>query len=440
MIGLHDAQRVLAREHGFDTWPRFHAALFAPEGAATKRFRPHVRGFDWYEQRVAGVLGVHASGFGDSLQAIRAHHPRFAGMTDDELRAAPFTDDDARLVLAHEHGFADWNTFRQHVEAIAAGQRVEPFTLAFDAIQSGNAGDLATLLTQHSDLVDAQGTNGSSLLNLAVSLKQPALCQLLLDHGADVDLPTTRGVTPFHAAAYSNQPELIELLISAGASPDAHAYGEGGTPLCMALFWGHDAAREKLAAYAVTPANLRTCAGAGRLDLLAASFHAQGALTPEASALRGFYRPHTGFPPWVPKRDRLEVLNEALVYASRNGQLDALGALLARGAQIDADPYRGTALTWAAFTGHVEAVRWLLGHGAAIDHLATFGGPGHGEGVAAIHLAANAGQLPVVQLLVERGASFTLRDRTHGANALGWATYHQQTAVRDYLAPLTPRA
>jgi len=437
-IGLHDAQRVLAREHGFDTWPRFHAALFASDAPA-KRFRPHVRGFAWYEQRVAGVIGVHASGFSDSLQAIRAHHPRFASASDDEIRAAPFTEDDARLVLAREHGCDDWDAFRQHVVAIEAGRSVEPFTLAFDAIQSGSAAELATLLAQHPDLINAQGTNGSTLLNLAGSLRQPALCRLLLDHGADVDLPTTRGVTPLHQAAYSNQPDLIELLIGAGASPEAHAYGEGGTPLCMALFWGHDAAREKLAAYAVTPPNLRVCAGVGRLDLLAACFDAQGALTHEAAALRGFYRPHTGFPPWVPQSERRELLNEALVYASRNGQLAALGALLARGADIDADPYRGTALTWAAFSGHGEAVRWLLDHGAAIDHQATFGGPGHGEGVAAIHMAANAGQLAVVQLLVERGASLTLRDGMHGGNALGWATFHGQTAVREYLEPLTPK-
>jgi ankyrin repeat protein len=436
-IGLHDAQRVIAREHGFDTWPRFHAVI-AASGGQTKRFRPHVRGFRWYEERVGGVMSVHASGPPGALETLRAHHPRFAAASDEQIRAAAFSEDDARLVLAHEHGFDGWDAFREHIEAIEAGRREEPFTLAFDAIQGGSEAGLARLLDQHPDLANAQGTNGSTLLNLAVSLRRPALCTLLLERGADVDLPTTRGVTPLHQAAYGNQPDLIDILIEAGASPDAHAYGEGGTPLCMALFWGHDAAREKLATYAVTPPNLRTAAGVGRVDLIDACFDGRGELTPEAGALRGFYRPHTGFPVWAPKNERDEVVNEAFVYASRNGQLKSLAALLARGADIDADPYRGTALTWAAFTGHVESVRWLLEQGAAIDHLATFGGPGHGEGVAAIHLAANAGQLEAVKLLVERGASLTLRDRMHGGKALGWATVHQQAAVRDYLLPITP--
>lgn len=59
------------------------------------------------------------------------------------------------------------------------------------------------------------------------------------------------------------------------------------------------------------------------------------------------YRPHTGFPDWTPSDDPREVVDEAFVYACRNGRLAAMGFLLERVADLDA-PYRGTGLIWAA--------------------------------------------------------------------------------------------
>src|SRR5205823_3049553 len=155
-------------------------------------------------ERVAGVVSVHQAGMAEALQSIRRHHPRFATATDDEIRAATFTADDARVVLAQEHGFENWDGFKAHVEAVKSGTRFEPFGAAFEAIKAGDAAALAALLERHPDLTDAQGTNGSSLLNLATSFRQPSICRLLIDRDADVDLATTRGVTPLHQAAYSN--------------------------------------------------------------------------------------------------------------------------------------------------------------------------------------------------------------------------------------------
>jgi ankyrin repeat protein len=432
-IGLYDAQLALARENGFASWPLFRADLLASRGDRPKRFRPHVRDAGWYEQRIAGVLSVHRAGFPETLDEIRRNHPRLAAATDDELREAEFTEDDARIVVAREHGFESWDEFQIHVQAIQSGDRREPLVEAFEAIERGDAATVAALVQHHPDLLDAQGTGGSSLLNLAVSTKQTTVCRLLLDLGSDVDLATTRGVTPLHEAAYSNQAELIEMLLDAGASPQMNAYGDGGTPLVMALFWGHNEAREALARRAIAPDNLRVAAGLGRLDLVKSFFAADGSLRAEAFSHRNFYRPNAGWPIWRPADDRQEVLDEAFTYAARNGRLGVLDFLLAVGANIDGDPYRGTALIWAAWKGRANVIRWLVDQGVCINRQATFGGVGHGEGLTALHAAAQTGRLDVVRILIERGADPSIRDALYNATASGWAEHHGHAEARDYL-------
>jgi ankyrin repeat protein len=54
-----------------------------------------------------------------------------------------------------------------------------------------------------------------------------------------------------------------------------------------------------------------------------------------------------------------------------------------------------------------------------------------------LHFAAYAGALPVVQLLVARGAAIDPRDDTHEATPIYWAWYGQRHHVVDFLAPLS---
>jgi ankyrin repeat protein len=191
----------------------------------------------------------------------------------------------------------------------------------------------------------------------------------------------------------------------------------------VALFWGHGEAADRLAEVGVVPRNLRVAAGLGRLDLIDDGFDAAGRLTSAARAGRGFYRPHSGFPAWRPSNNPQEVLDEALVWAAKSDRPEAMAALLTRGARVDADPYRGTPLLWAASRGRLHAVAWLLDHGADVNQRATFGGPGHGEGVTALHLAAQNGELPVIDLLLARGADITIRDRLYDGTPFSWARH-----------------
>jgi ankyrin repeat protein len=368
------------------------------------------------------------------------HEERVEGF----LRVSPDGDPaQARLLHARRHGAADWPSFLAHLQALAGGRAREPFLEAFDAMKERAWDRLFGLLERHPDLARARGTNGNTLLNLGVSLAASAcaplpppaaeLFDLLLRRG-DVNEPNDRGWTPLHQAAYANAVPLAERLLAAGADPGLEAYGEGGTPLAVALFWGHREAAEALAARAVTSRNLRIAAGLGRLDLVRACFAGDGSLKEEARQKRGFYRPHTGFPPWQPSAARQEVLDEALVWAAKADRIEVLPELVGRGADVNAGPYRGMPLAWAAANGRAQAVRWLLDHGAEVNRTGTFGGPGHGERVTALHLAAQADQVEVVHLLLDRGADRCALDGLYGSTPAGWAEHAGSARARALLA------
>lgn len=80
-----------------------------------------------------------------------------------------------------------------------------------------------------------------------------------------------------------------------------------------------------------------------------------------------------------------------------------------------------------------KTAAWLLDHGANINQKATFGGLTHGQGITALHMAAQYGHLPMVQLLVERGADLSLKEDLYHSTATGAAGDSGETAVRDYL-------
>jgi ankyrin repeat protein len=248
-----------------------------------------------------------------------------------------------------------------------------------------------------------------------------------------VNAANDRGWTPLHQAAYTNQLAIAERLLSGGADVDREAHGEGGTPLVVALFWGHREVADVLAAVAVVPNNLRVAAGLGRADLIEAAFLPDGSLTETARGSRGFYRPHSGFPVWQPSGDRQEVLDEALVWAAKCDRVDVLHLLVARGADVNGDPYRGTPLIWAASLGRLASARWLLDHGADVNRRATFGGPEHGNGVTALHLAAQYDRVEMARLLLERGADPASADAIYNGTPAGWAEHSGATGVSALL-------
>ena len=88
----------------------------------------------------------------------------------------------------------------------------------------------------------------------------------------------------------------------------------------------------------------------------------------------------------------------AMHEAARGDAADAVAALVAGGAAIDAhDGYARSPLHMAATSGHVAVIEALMSHGAAVDEL-----DGHGH--TPLHAAALAGNANAIDALLQRGA------------------------------------
>jgi ankyrin repeat protein len=351
-----------------------------------------------------------------------------------ERWGAPMTEAGARAVLAREHGFSSWDELRRHVVALRESE--EPFIRAYRAVEARDVAGLREQLERYPELVHARGTNDNDLLGMAAATCDERLVAVLLENGADPARANVHGWTPLHQAAYSDLTRLARMLLAARAPVDISARGEGGTPLVIALFRGNRETADLLAERGAVPPNLRVAAGLGRTELLEELVSPDGALAPGAGARRAYYRPHSGFPAWRPSDDPQEILDEALCWAARNDRVEALDLLIARGAHVDADVYRGTALAWASACGHVAAVRRLLELGADPNARTTFGGPDHGEDATPLHLAAESNRLEVIRAMLEAGADRTIRDARHDHTPAGWAEYSGQQAALDLLDEL----
>ncbi|MEU0885747.1 ankyrin repeat domain-containing protein [Lentzea sp. NPDC005914] len=362
-------------------------------------WHPYRDDIEYYEERARGLLASAWDGVPGALEVF-----------DD----VPLTDEGAHTVLALAHGCESWKALQMNI------RRPRPFARAYQAIEMQHPDELKAIITRDPWLVKASGTNGNDLLGLSAAKCDERLVEVLLGEGADINHQNVHGWTALHQAAYANLPHLAQLLLDRGARTDLEARGEGGTPLTVALFWGN---REVAELLGVHPPNLRTAAGLGNLDL---------ATEPEAK--RGYYRPHSGFPRWWPTDDPQEVLDEALSWAARNDRVEVFGDLLKRGARIDADVYRGTALAWAAWCGLENATRALLDLGANPNQRTDFGGPMHGEGVTALHLAAERGHLEIIRILLDAGADRTITDSNYDSTPANWAGHNSQRDAQALLS------
>lgn len=305
---------------------------------------------------------------------------------------------------------------------------------AAEVAAEGRLDELRRILGTTPDVLEARDPDGRSLLGLACraatgnvalppnrgTLEQHAAIDVILAAGADPDASDHDGWKPLHTAAVTGHIDLARRLLAAGASREGTLLGaRGGSPLALALLYAQSEMGEWLADPPV-PDNLRTAAALGR-DL--ERFLDEDALTPQAAEGLDFYRPLRVFPVWERTLSRQEILDEALCWAARHDRCNSMRRLVELGANVNANPYRGTALTWSVYGDKVAAARWLLDEGADPDLRHDFGGEGHGVGAVAMHLAAQFGAVGCLRLLLDRGADPNLRDEAFQGTPLDWAEY-----------------
>lgn len=385
-VTLADAQLVIAREHGIDSWKRFTERIDTILGERSPKAV-------WSRVEHA-VLDGDAAAL-ESL--IREHGPMLKQTPNmswvGDLRRDSLgnrrTDDgveDARAIIAAKQDFTSWEQFVAFKESLRDSEsQVAPFETAVDAIVSGDVNTLERVLRQHPEIIRARslrihhstlllyvGANGVEGYRQRTPKNAVRIAEMLLDAGADVDAvgdmyrgTTTLGLvaTSVHPVQTGVQEALIDLLIARGASLEhavAPDYTRGRVVnACLANGRGEGAA---LVARRGAMLDLEGAGGVGRLDIVKTFFDDEGKLTSQAT-------------------------------------LDDMKS----------------AFKWACAYGHVDVVRFLIDRGIDV-------GERH-RGETALHVAAGGGHVEIVALLLTRGARVDARDEVWDGTPLGWALF-----------------
>lgn len=233
---------------------------------------------------------------------------------------------------------------------------------------------------------DAPSADGTTALHRAISVNDVQKSEALIRGGADVSAVNRYGVTPLSLAAGNGNARLIDALITSGANPktaDA-SLREGRTLLMLAARTGSADAVKLLVAHGGTVNAVESRTGATALMWAASenrgdavrALVAAGAEVNARSKVTAY--PHT--PPGV-IGDALEegysyvgqtVLPRggwtALMYAARQGAVDAAKALADCGADLNAQDPDGTpAISFAIINGHYDVAELLAARGADVN-------------------------------------------------------------------------
>ena len=283
-------------------------------------------------------------------------------------------------------------------------------TPLIEAVRAGDAARVAELLDQDADPATA-GPDGTTPLHWAARGAHRAIVERLLAGGADATAANRYGVTPLALAAGTGDEATIAALLDGGADPNG-ASPEGETVLMVAARTGRVPALEQLLRAGAdvnategwrSQTALMWAAAENNADAVAALIAAGAAI--EARSDSGL---------------------TALLFAIREGQLDAMRALLDAGADVNAGVNNRTAstssytpaasghtspLVLAIINAHYELADLLLAsaadpnapdaRGSALHALAWIRRPGSGRPPIQ---TGNVDSLDLARALLERGA------------------------------------
>ena len=259
-----------------------------------------------------------------------------------------------------------------------------------NAAMQGDRDSIRTLLQQKADVNAAQG-DGMTALHWAAFKDDVEMAQMLLKAGANVKAATRIGaLTPLIMACTNGSPAMISVLLAAGADANAANEINGATPLMTAAQAGNPDALKVLldhgaAANAKETANNETAlmfaAAADRAAVIKvlAEHGADLKATTKVISLSGrplyddngnLIPPKAVAPSAVPTGNSAAATvmggMTALLFAARDGQLNAVRALIDAGADVNevSAGDKTSPIVMAITNTHYEVGKYLLDHGA----------------------------------------------------------------------------
>lgn len=360
-LTLADAQLVIAREHGFESWPKFARRIKELTG---ERSQAEI----WKSAENAVVAGDATA-----LEGLLRENPEFFRdrYPPSYARRGPVPDyaGDARSIIAREHHFESWAAFVEHKEALEnKTSPVAQFEAAVQAVITGDVVTLGLLLRRSPELTRARsarnhhgtllhyvGANGVEGFRQKTPKNAVRVAEILLGAGAEVDAvaemyggSTTLGLvaTSIHPLRASVQEALIDVLLNHGAAIDhPGAAGNAQQIVNGCLANGRGEAAEFLARRGAR-LDLEAAAGVGRLDLVNSFFNEDGGLNANATNAQ---------------------MKSGFNWACEYGRTGIVEFLLQRGIDVGEIHRGSTGLHWAAYGGHVQIVKLLLGRQAPVD-------------------------------------------------------------------------
>jgi ankyrin repeat protein len=235
-FGLHDAQLVVARAYGFDSWPRLKAHV---DGVTLKRLVDAVRAGDLTEVRA--LLKVRPELAHMSMDNLQVLHHAVLNRSSEMVRILmhhgansregvyPHRDATTPLTIAAERGYDEIVAIireeeqrRRESRSGVAGTPA-PGEL-FRAISSGDDTRAITLLEADPALVQTSSVEGWTPLHAAARALNTRLIASLLDHGADAGVRGPHDLTPLDVAAHFSDADnsgafakAASLLLGRGA-------------------------------------------------------------------------------------------------------------------------------------------------------------------------------------------------------------------------------
>jgi hypothetical protein len=215
-ISLADAQFVLAREHGFDSWPKFakHIEMLATAREVDSLADPVAAFFDAATTPREG----HASGTLARAEAIRARYPEVARssiyaavLVADEATMRDFLNRDPALASA-KGGPYGWDAltylcFSRYLRLDPAKSQafVRTARALLDAGANANTGWYETIDTPPRQIIE------SAVYGAAGVAQHAGVTRLLLERGADPNDEET----PYHVAETRNN-DVLRILLDSG--------------------------------------------------------------------------------------------------------------------------------------------------------------------------------------------------------------------------------